>query len=76
MQDTSYSHTPLTNQATVDTHFEQRNQLLLEKRRNLQQIEGVRELEGCTFQPQITKKGREMKPKDTQEISYGDFMRK
>mmetsp|Transcript_12044 Transcript_12044/g.11917 ORF Transcript_12044/g.11917 Transcript_12044/m.11917 type:complete len:232 (+) Transcript_12044:1312-2007(+) len=56
--------------------FEDRNSILLEKQRSRMLNEGVQELEGCTFHPQITKLGAKQRAKQAEEICYGDFVRK
>ncbi|CDW89376.1 UNKNOWN [Stylonychia lemnae] len=83
-EDLSHTHKPqildITNTQYQDhvqgLTFGERNQLLLEKKQNHQLQQNTIELQNCTFQPQITKKGQQQHSKNIEEISYGDFIKK
>lgn len=74
----SFKHTPTINDNsdTITSTFEERNQILQEKRRNHQMQADQNELASCTFQPKITKLAQQRQPKNVEDFCYGDMMKK
>eukprot|EP00347_Sterkiella_histriomuscorum_P013233 403365500 len=82
--DITYTHKPVINDLACSLYlehsqgisFNDRQNILLEKKQNMQLLQPQYDLQNCTFQPQITKLAQNLPSKTIEEQSYGDLLRK